>query len=257
MGAKDTTASLQAALTKAFPLPEYATFFEVGDATGGRHSRWADAVSMACWPSRGLSVTGFEIKASRSDWLREKKDPTKSSAIQKYCDRWVLVTAPGVVLEGELPETWGHMELAGSRLVTKVKAPVLTPEPLDRSFLAALLRRAGQATEAMISERVAAATEEARAQATERMESELRQRMERRAEALNAIKEFEQASGIKLNPWQAGQIGEAVAVVLRLRTMAEGWEGLKTIENRLANVAEVVRAARTELDALTATSAGA
>ncbi|PWZ83037.1 hypothetical protein, partial [Staphylococcus pseudintermedius] len=63
MSDRETTATLQHALVKAFPLPEYVTFFEVGDATGGRHSRWADAVSMSCWPSRGLHIYGFEIKA--------------------------------------------------------------------------------------------------------------------------------------------------------------------------------------------------
>lgn len=43
----EITAALQAALLKTFPLPEYATFFEVGDATGGRHSRWPDVLGVA------------------------------------------------------------------------------------------------------------------------------------------------------------------------------------------------------------------
>ncbi|NID15427.1 hypothetical protein [Luteibacter yeojuensis] len=253
MGAADITAQLEAALLKAFPIPEYATFFEVGDATGGRHSRWADAVSMACWPSRGLIVTGFELKASRSDWLREKKSPTKSSAIQKYCDKWVLVTAPGVLLDGELPETWGHMELSGSRLVTKVKAPVLTPEPLDRPFLAALLRRAGQASEALISTRVAEATEEARKRANERAEQEIKRRTEDRAVAVAAIEEFEKASGIRIQSYQAEEIGRAVAALMRLRSSAEGWNGLTKIADNLAQLAESARTVHAELDAIGAT----
>jgi hypothetical protein len=250
MGAADITAQLEAALLKAFPIPEYATFFEVGDATGGRHSRWADAVSMACWPSRGLVVTGFELKASRSDWLREKKSPTKSSAIQKYCDRWVLVTAPGVLLDGELPETWGHMELSGVRLVTKVKAPALSPEPLDRPFLAALLRRAGQASEALIASRVVDATEAARKRADERAEAEIKRRTEGRAEAAAAIEEFQTASGIRINSYEAGEIGKAVAALMRLRARTGSWNGLTSIAERLTNLADAARAAHTELSAI-------
>lgn len=250
MSAKDVTAQLQAALLKSFPLPEYATFFEVGDATGGRHSRWADAVSMACWPSRGLAVTGFELKASRSDWLREKKDPTKSSAIQKYCDKWILVTAPGVILDGELPETWGHMELSGARLVTKVKAPALTSEPLDRPFLAALLRRAGQASEAMIASRVGEATEAARTRAEERIAQEVKRRTEGRAEAAEAMAEFEKASGVQIRNWQAGEIGKAVATVMQLRAMTGGWQGLTSIADNLAKLADSARAAHHELAAI-------
>ena len=32
--------------------------------------RTIDAYAMALWPSRGLSLHAFELKSSRSDWLR-------------------------------------------------------------------------------------------------------------------------------------------------------------------------------------------
>lgn len=61
------TAEIKAALRAKFCAPEWAIMFEVGDGTGASQSRWADAVAMNLWPSRGLQIHGFEIKAHRSD----------------------------------------------------------------------------------------------------------------------------------------------------------------------------------------------
>jgi hypothetical protein len=62
---------VHAALAKKYPAPEYATFFEVRDAAGFDSKRSADVITVATWPSRGLAIHGFEVKCSRSDWLRE------------------------------------------------------------------------------------------------------------------------------------------------------------------------------------------
>lgn len=190
MSDRETTAALQNALMKAFPLPEYATFFEVGDATGGRHSRWADAVSMSCWPSRGLRIYGFEVKASRSDWLREKKKPQKSGAVQRYCHHWVLVTAPDVVHDGELPPTWGHMVLASGRLRTEVAPPLLEPTPLEAPFVAAMLRRCGQVSAEQVSVAVREATDLAREVAKVEAKREFQRRLARSGKAQQAVEQF-------------------------------------------------------------------
>jgi len=208
MSDRIVTANLEAALLKAYPLPEYATFFEVGDATGGRHSRWADAVSMAIWPSRGLAITGFELKASRSDWLREKKKPEKSCAIQKYCNRWVLLTAPNVILPGELPETWGHVELVGNKLIWRVQPPKLEPVPLDAPFVASLLRRCGQVSEGLIAARIAAVTAEARAEQQQRIARAVEDATRRHSEMAAAVAKFKEITGVDLNTWSAEDIAE-------------------------------------------------
>lgn len=84
---RETTAKLQAAVMRSYPLPEYATFFEVADATGGRQSLWADAVSMSLWPSRGLTITGFETSG-----LNELLAATRRGEMQ-------CLTRPGALNE--------------------------------------------------------------------------------------------------------------------------------------------------------------
>ena len=225
MSDRDTTAALQAALMKAYPLPEYATFFEVGDATGGRHSRWADAVSMACWPSRGLRIWGFELKASRSDWLREKKKPEKSCAVQRFCHHWVLVTAADVIQPGELPENWGHMVLKGGRLHVEKPAPALTPDALEPSFVASLLRRAGQTSQAMIDKQISEATAAARERVNEQVMAEVARRTSRNAEAIAAIEQFKTETGVDLlNGWMhaLGDVGKDFAAYRAAREASHG-----------------------------------
>lgn len=93
---------IHTALRARFALPEYALMFEVRSGTG--HSsqvRYADAMALGLWPSRGLELTGFEIKVSRSDWLRELKEPQKADRIGRFCDRWYVVAeAVRFILEG-------------------------------------------------------------------------------------------------------------------------------------------------------------
>ena len=104
------SADLRELLRKRYPSQAWALMWEVGDATGARHSRWADALAMSLWPTHGLRLHGFEIKVSRGDWLRELKDPSKAEAIAQYCDHWWLVTADdSIAKKEELPPNWGWM----------------------------------------------------------------------------------------------------------------------------------------------------
>ncbi len=248
--------AVHAAIAKRFCTPEYATFFEVGDATGGRHSRWADAVSMGIWPSRGLDLSGFEVKVSRSDWLREKADPTKSAPVQRFMDRWwVAVSDEKIVQDGELPPTWGLMVLQGGKLVTKVKAPDLTPEPVTRSFLAALLRRSTENTvpKSALDAMVAARAEEIEKRVTDRRDREVAQLRRERDEAFAAIQAFEKASGVLIRHWEGPhRIGETVAHVLRhSRDITSNIERLVNAEREVLAAAE---RALTELRALPSVS---
>jgi hypothetical protein len=249
MSDTEITAALQAALLKTFPLPEYATFFEVGDATGGGHSRWADAVSMACWPSRGLRIFGFELKASRSDWLREKKKPEKSVAIQRFCHHWVLVTAENVLQPGELPPTWGHLELAGGKLHWRTPTPALTPAALEPSFVAALLRRAHQCSAALIGQQVMAATENARKQAAENAEREIVRRCARNTEALQACERFQQETGVDLLCWTGRDAGKHFAAYRAALQASETAFNYGTSVKSLRAAADAIEAAEAALRA--------
>jgi len=243
------TGALQAALLKTFPLPEYATFFEVGDATGGRHSRWADAVSMACWPSRGLRIYGFELKASRGDWLREKKKPEKSVAIQQFCHHWVLVTAENVLQADELPPTWGHLELAGGKLHWRTPPPKLDPVPLEPMFVAALLRRAHQAGAGLIAQQVQEATDGARKQAREQAEYELRHRMTENTRALKACEQFKEATGVDLLDWRSRDVGKEFAAFVAAREAGNDAFRYGTSAKNLRKAADALDAAELALRA--------
>lgn len=133
-------------LREKFAPPAYALFEEVKNQTGysKRSERYADALALSLWPSRGIGMTGFEIKVSRADWKKELDDPAKAAEFSKYCTGWYVVAPEGIVERLELPATWGLVEVpekGRKRLVTRVEAPRLTPQPWDQSFVAALLRR--------------------------------------------------------------------------------------------------------------------
>lgn len=115
-----------------------------GGETGLGGLRTCDALAVALWTSDGLGLHGHEVKCSRADWLRELKDPTKADAWLRYCDRWWLVAAPGVVRDGELPEGWGLIEPTanGRTLRRRVPASPLIAEPWPRGLVVTLLRQA-------------------------------------------------------------------------------------------------------------------
>lgn len=146
------TSELKAILKAHHDAREWAIMFEVANATGAGGTRYADAIAMGLWPSRGLHIHGYELKVSRSDWRKELINPSKADEIGKYCDYWWVVTPPDIVKEGELPETWGHYEAIDGKLVKKVAAVKNEyAAPLTRPFLAALLRRAQSVDDEAIS----------------------------------------------------------------------------------------------------------
>lgn len=113
-----------------------------GDFNGG-NLRTADAVAMDMWPSKRNELHGFEVKVARSDWLNELRDPSKAHRVKRFMDRWWLVVpTAGMVRPGELPADWGLLVCHGSGLRVAKAAPRLTPEPITKSFVAALLRAA-------------------------------------------------------------------------------------------------------------------
>ena len=128
-----------------YPSDRYALLEQVRDGPGFSATGSGDLMAVGLWPSRGCEVEGFEIKTSRADWLRELKAPEKAENLYAFCDRWWLVipSSNDVLREGELPPTWGCIEAHGKeKLRASVAAPKLTPQPIDRYFLAAILKRA-------------------------------------------------------------------------------------------------------------------
>lgn len=104
----------------------------------------ADFIAIDKYQSK-QAIHGHEVKVSRSDWLSELRDPTKSERIKRFCDFWWLVVPDAsIVKPGELPEGWGLMVQSGRVLRAKKRAPKLTPEPLTLDFVAGLTAAAAR-----------------------------------------------------------------------------------------------------------------
>lgn len=133
---------VKAALRARYPENEFSLQWEVASSSGSGPRRYADAVAMGLWPSHGCLLTGFEIKVSRADWLRELRDGKKCEEVQRYCHHWYLVAPADVAKEEELPHNWGMLlyTSGGGLRVTK-RAPLEAAIPIDATFMASMLRR--------------------------------------------------------------------------------------------------------------------
>lgn len=225
---------IRAALRRSYCAPEWAILFEVLDATGARHTRSADAVAMSLWPSRGLSVWGFEIKVSRGDWLREKAAPEKAEAVAKYCDFWHVVAPKGLIKVDELPEAWGLKEVdEKDALRTAKEAQKLDAKPLDRLFVASLLRNAGKVDDAEVSRLVSQQLEQ-------RVEYEVKMRenwRERSKERYAKLDEAIQAAAKDDSYLSDDEIIAAVMVVAK-SGIARSYGGLIELERQLRQSAD-------------------
>jgi hypothetical protein len=209
-------------LKRKFPEGEYALMQEVRNDAGHQASRSADAIAMGLWPSRGLLVHGIELKVSRTDWLKELKYPEKAEAIFQYCDRfWLLVGGEGVAKIEEVPANWGFMMVTKTCIKIIKEAPALTPKPLARGFVAAMMKRGttGVIQPQELQAKVKSASEiliknkEYQWNAEKiRLENELKSLQEK-------VNTFEKSSGIDLNfdRWMATpeKTGNAVRVLLK------------------------------------------
>lgn len=217
---------------------QHAFMTKVKNAAGHGASRTIDAYAMDLWRSRGLSITAFECKSSRSDWLRELRSPDKA---EEFCERadyfYIVAGATDIVQAGELPETWGLMVPHGRVLRVEVEAPRLRPKTddlppaFDRSFLAALLRAACAVGTAPAE--VKAAYERGREAEREQMAVTDTRYQTRFEELTGRVRDFEQASGITIAPgWppRPKDVGAAVRLVL------DGEHDTSLIEGRLQSL---------------------
>jgi hypothetical protein len=232
-----TEAKVIAALRKRFQSPAWAMFTGVANATGHRANRWADAVAMGIWPSRGQEIVGFEVKVHRSDWLRELKKPEKAESIFKFCDRWwIAAGSAAIVREGELPATWGLLIPHGKTMKVVTEAPQLQPVAVERGFVAAILRRA---VEHFDETRIRGDLEaELRKEAVADAEKLFAEHLELERERVTTAKEdlaevrrtLELATDMSYSP---AMIGRAIALLQKL----DGWNGaVKQIEILLDGV---------------------
>lgn len=232
-------------LRQRYCAPEWALFFNVANGTGVRTYRYADALGMCLFPSRGLELHGFEIKVSKSDWKREAADPQKAETIAAYCDRWWVVTPPNL-LDGEnLPPNWGWLAYDGRAFYTKQKAEKTEAKPIDRAFLAALLRRAHESNEAILGAQLEEKSSNIEAEIRQRVDSELKSRTYRHKQLEDAVAIFEKRAGIKIETWDGEGIGRAVAIV-KACGVTQVYEGTPKLADRLRRAADEIDSAFAE-----------
>lgn len=218
-----------------FNAPAFCFLEQVADGTGARQHRWADAVAMSVWPSRGYDIHGIEVKVSKYDWKKELQQPEKSAAVQQYCNRWWIATPDeSIIAAGELPPTWGWMVIkdkGGMRVVKE--APALTPKSISIEFLASVMRNVQKADNAEIASVTRKAYEEGR-------ESGDRYYREKYVELKKAVDEFHAASGVEIYEWDGGKIGEAVGTLRqigwRTKQVSEAIKACADIQNMLEQV---------------------
>lgn len=129
--------------TERFVLAEHVRYDPSAGASG---HRIADAIAIDCWHSSRFALHGYEVKITRSDWLRELRDPDKAEVWAQHCHYWWLIAPPGVVRD-DLPAGWGHLTVRGAHLAQKVGAPRRNDVvPLPPGPLAGFVRAVAQTT---------------------------------------------------------------------------------------------------------------
>jgi hypothetical protein len=206
---------------------------EVRNATGYKANSAVDALALSLWPSRGIELHGHEIKVSRSDWLRELKDVTKSQPIQRYCDRWWLVIGdPAIVQPGELPPTWGLMAVKGGRLVAVKEAPKLEREEWSPTFVAAFFRGfmkdidhgwVRKDVHAKLEQQLRDLEPEIEARVQERLAQERRRTEDGDGDRLRrSLETFERVVGKPLDAYNGERLGELVNLARVIQSAGTG-----------------------------------
>jgi hypothetical protein len=229
-------------LAAVFPSPAFTLLPQVRNGTGysRNRTRTADAIAVSTWPSRGLYFAGVEIKVSRSDWRKELASPDKAAELQKYCRYWYVAAPEGVVPLGEVPETWGCIEVGRSAAIVK-PAPELPAVPPDMLLVCSIMRTLAEVTVPACD--VAERINEATAKAKEAFEKRRSYDVDRLRQS---VAMFEAASGVSLtDTWEAGDIGAAVKFV-RETGVLKARAVIERLRNEAASIVSRLDKAMTE-----------
>lgn len=115
---------------------------QVANSTGYSCKSWIDAIAIGLWPSKGLLRLAFEVKVSRSDFLKELATPKKNAWARKCCHEFWFVAPDGVIKEQELPEGAGWLKPRGKGLTTVRAASRKETVKTTDGFIASLCRNA-------------------------------------------------------------------------------------------------------------------
>lgn len=171
----------------------------VEEVSDDKAARRADLVAIYCW-GKPYAV-GYEIKATRADWLREMDVPEKRAWIEDTCRVCWFVCEPGVAFKGEIPDGWGLLERHGGKLRRIRAAPSMDCAGLPR-WLTRQLHNQARGLKARD-----AALQAEEAYRPENLEAKLREIREAQRAAENTLAEARLAAD-RAREWQARLVRE-------------------------------------------------
>ncbi len=141
--AAEGTRLVHEALAARYLAPEWFVGHEVMCG-----SRRLDAVAIRSWAQ--AVIHAVEIKASRSDWLREMARPDKADVALPFADHfWLAIADKSIARMEEIPDHWGLLVLQSNGKLRAAKAaPDLRPHVPNRDFWASMILRAYQGSDA-------------------------------------------------------------------------------------------------------------
>lgn len=253
-----STPKLEGMLRAKYDRQQYALLFDVPDTVSLAQKRRIDAVAFGLWASGGQEIQGFELKISRSDWLRELKQVDKADPFIELCDRFWLVTADSKIAKlEEIPACWGWLSAtkAGLRVQRPAQKLPGCGGAVPRGFLLGVMRKLqddllqSPDVQAVIDERVKLVQQRQDAN-IQYVTNNLRRE---RDEAVKVVKDFQEKSGIDLLHWRWGDVA---SIVSGLRDLGGWGDGLNRVpklledqENALATALEKLRTVRAQLAA--------
>lgn len=230
----------------------HLALFDVPDNVGLNSKRRADAIVIGNWGSTGRLVHGFEIKITRSDWLRELKHVDKADPFIARCDRWWLVTADDKLAKAdEIPALWGWMTATKTGLRIQKAATIIpqSPDTLHKLFALGLIRKAYERStgDVMSNPMVTSEIERIRADHARRINETVARQSQAMKRDLDEYKrqaeKFEADSGMKLTDWRLGNVGK---LALAIHDMYA--DGYSSTRSRLTQQAKVMRDAAQSID---------
>lgn len=136
-----TSGQINSAISARFCAPEWATLFEVRSATGMRgRTSYLDAFTARLWGD-AVRTIAFEVKVSRSDFMREIADPSKRVFAETVANECFFAVPAGLVRVDEVPEDWGLMEYTSNGTLRSKKVAKQRTVTPPYGWTLSLLRR--------------------------------------------------------------------------------------------------------------------
>lgn len=164
--------------TKNWDAPRWVFFEELRVGTGHNVNEWRfvmedgkwrkqfkdgfnpeqriDAWAMSAWKSDKYKSIAYEIKVSRTDFLREIAEPEKRATAMRFSNQFYFVAPDGIIKPSEVPEGCGLLLIRDGKVSISVGAPSREIAEPTWAFYAALVRSLGRKQEdALFDELVA------------------------------------------------------------------------------------------------------